>query len=74
MYIQRDIMLQNREQIRKYNDLKKILLAWKIMEKEMSVLVFCVGPTKKMIKWVKNMPNFRGFLFIRSKYMWTPHL
>ena len=28
MYIRKDTLLQNEEQIRKYNDFKKVLLVW----------------------------------------------
>ena len=28
MHIRRDTLLQNREQIKKYNDFKKVLLVW----------------------------------------------
>ena len=41
----------------------------------MCVLIyFFLGPTKKMIQWVKNMLKFRGFLSIGSKHMWVPLL
>ena len=41
----------------------------------MCILVFvCMSPIKKMIKWEKNIINFRGVLSVRSKPMWIPHL
>ena len=34
----------------------------------------CVGPIKKIIQQVKNLPNFIYFLSIGSKIMWVPHI
>ena len=34
---------------------------------------FVGGPIKKIIQWVKNMPNFIYFLFIGSEIMWISH-
>ena len=42
MHILRDTLLQNEEQIRKYNDFKKVLLVWEKWGGKMGVLVFLV--------------------------------
>ena len=43
-------------------------------KKERYVLFFFVGSTKKMIQWVKKLPNFSGFLSIGSKLICAPHI
>ena len=74
MHIRRDILLQNRKQIRNYNDFKKCLPVWEKWGGKRGILVFLVWVPLKMIKGVKNMPKFRDFLFIGSDPMWVPHL
>ena len=68
-------MLQNKEQIRKYNTFKKNIANLKQIKKKRSILV-CLffSPTKKMIQWITYMPNFKDFLSIESKFMSVLHL
>ena len=75
MYIQRYTFLQNREQIRKYNNFEKVLLVWeKWREKKECFNYFFMDSTKKIIQWIKNMSNFRKILVIESQPMWVSHL
>ena len=39
MHIQKDTLLQNEEQIRKYNDFKKVLLVWEKRKEKRGVLL-----------------------------------